>query len=314
MSPTSQDPASAIRRGVRATKVAIVINATLAAIKLVAGIVGHTYALIADAVESSTDVFGSMLVWAGLAVAGRPPDEDHPYGHGKAEALAGGAVALMLIGAAFGIAVEAAREIRTPHQLPAPWTLAVLVTVIIVKAILSRRIGAVGVSIGSTAVKTDAWHHLSDALTSAAAFIGISIALWGSCYRGGTGWESADDWAALGASAVIAFNGVLLLRPAIHDLMDRMPGEDVVEPLASAARAVPGVLAIEKLAVRKAGLGYRVTVHVQAAPGMSLRDSHLLGGRVKGAMQSAVPQVQSVLVHMEPYQPGVKPEPSSGVS
>jgi cation diffusion facilitator family transporter len=289
-------------RGVRAVQAAILVNAALAAAKLVAGIVGHTYALIADAVESSADVVGSLLVWAGLSVAGKPADEDHPFGHGKAEALAAAAVALMLVGAAIGIAFTAVREIRTPHHLPEPWTLGVLVAVVIIKAVLSRRVANVGTAIGSTAVKADAWHHLSDAVTSAAAFVGISIALWGSRYRGGSGWESADDWAALVASGVIALNGCLLLRRAIQDLMDKMPPESIVAELRSAAGGVPGVLGLEQLLVRKVGLGYRVTVHVQADPQLSLEEAHRLGGRVKQAMREALPQVESVLVHMEPYE------------
>ena len=298
-----------VRRGIRAAQTGILVNAALAVVKLLAGIFGHTYALIADAVESGADVLGSLLVWGGLAVAARPPDEDHPYGHGKAEALAAAAVALMLLGAAGGIAYEAVREIRTPHQVPAPWTLGVLGAVMLVKGLLSRRVGKVGTAIGSTAVKADAWHHLSDALTSGAAFIGISIAVWGSRYRGGTGWEQADDWAALAASAVIAFNAVLLIRPAIHDLMDRIPGHEIVRSIRQAAESVPGVLAIEKLAVRKAGLGYRVNLHVQAEPTMPLYEAHVLSGRVKKAIQRQVPQVQSVLVHMEPFEgspPGLK--------
>jgi cation diffusion facilitator family transporter len=146
-------------------------------------------------------------------------------------------------------------------------------------------------------VKADAWHHMSDAVTSAAAFVGISIALWG-----GPGWESADDWAALLASGIIAFNGVAMLRPALHDLMDRMPGPEVIEPVRRAAEQVPGVLATEKLAVRRSGMGYRVTLHVQTDPEMPLRDAHVLSGKVKGAIMSAVPRVQSVLVHIEPYE------------
>src|SRR3954471_23554874 len=162
---------SDIQRGIRAAQTGMLINAGLAGIKLAAGIIGNTYALVADAVESGADVFASMLVWGGLAVAAQPADEDHPYGHGKAEALAASAVALMLLGAAVGIAFEAVREIRTPHSVPAPWTLGVLVGVVVVKWILSRRVHAVGHETGSTAVKADAQHHLSDAITSAAAFI-----------------------------------------------------------------------------------------------------------------------------------------------
>jgi cation diffusion facilitator family transporter len=299
--PTLPVVSGEARRGIRAAQTGIFVNAALAAVKLLAGIFGHTYALIADAVESGADVLGSLLVWAGLAVAVRPPDEDHPYGHGKAEALAAAAVALMLLAAAGGIAYEAVREIRTPHQVPAPWTLGVLAAVMLVKGFLSRRVGKVGAAIGSTAVKADAWHHLSDALTSGAAFIGISIAVWGSRYRGGTGWESADDWAALAASMVVAFNAVLLIRPALHDLMDRIPSPEIVQTIRQAAEGVAGVLAIEKLAVRKAGLGYRVSLHVQADPTITLHEAHILSGRVKGVIQRRLPRVQSVLIHMEPF-------------
>jgi cation diffusion facilitator family transporter len=273
------------------------VNALLALIKLVAGIVGNTYALVADAVESTADIFGSLVVWSGLRVATRDPDHDYPFGYGKAESLAGGVVALMLCGAAIGIGLEAVREIRTPHKSPAWWTLLVLVAVLLVKFVLFRRTLSVGEQAGSTAGKADAWHHLSDAITSAAAFIGISIAL-----LGGPGWESADDWAALFASAVIFYNGVLLIRPALHDLMDRMPGEEIIEPVRRAAEAVPSVLAIEKLSARKAGLVYFVDIHVHADPSMSLHDAHELSGAVKAAIRRSVPNVSGVLVHMEPFK------------
>lgn len=287
----------ASQRGIRATQLAILINACLAITKLVAGVVGNTYALVADAVESTADIFSSTIVWGGLRVASRDPDDAYPFGYGKAEPLAASVVSLMLLGAAVGIALQAVREIRTPHLSPAPWTLGVLIGVVLVKWTLSRRVRAVGTDIGSIAVKADAWHHMSDAVTSAAAFVGISIALWG-----GPGWESADDWAALLASGVIALNGVGMLRPALHDLMDRMPGPEVVVPVREAAESVPGVLATEKLALRRSGIGFRVTIHVQTDPEMPLREAHVLSGKVKGAIRAAVPQVQSVLVHMEPFE------------
>lgn len=289
------------RSGIRAAQFGIVVNAALAAIKLFAGIAGNTYALVADAVESTADIFGSFIVWGGLHIAAQPADEDHPYGHGKAEALAAAVVSLMLLGAAGGIALQSVREIRTPHQTPAPWTLVVLVGVMVVKWTLSRRVKAVGTASGSTAVQADAAHHLSDAITSAAAFIGITVALLGKHYRGGSGWASADDWAALLAAGVIAFNGVAMVRTALHDLMDRMPGPEIVEPIQRAASGVPGVLATEQLAVRKSGTAYSVTLHVQTDPMMPLHEAHVISGMVKGAIRGAVPQVASVLVHMEPF-------------
>lgn len=292
----------AARRGIRAAQIGLFFNALLAAIKLVAGVVGHAYALIADAVESTADIFSSLIVWGGLAIASQPADEDHPYGHGKAEALATAVVSLMLLAAAFGIVVEAVREILTPHHAPAPWTLAILVGVMVVKWTLSRRVRALGADIGSTAVQADASHHLSDAITSAAAFIGISIALIGTRLTHAPAWASADDWAAIFAAGVIGYNGLVMIRPALHDLMDRMPGEDVVRPVRDAACHVEGVRAIEKLHVRKAGLHYRVTIHVQADPSMTLDAAHRLGGRVKYAIIQAMPRVDYVLVHMEPYE------------
>jgi cation diffusion facilitator family transporter len=287
--------------GIRAVRAGVLINGTLAAIKLAAGIIGQTYALIADATESAADIFASLIVWGGIAIAAQPADDDHPYGHGKAEALAASVVSIMLLGAAVGIAYEAIREIRTPHEYPAAWTLIVLVIVMVTKWVLSRRVSAISADTNSTAVAADAAHHMSDAITSAAAFIGISIAVVARHLGASRQWASADDWAALFASFVIAVNGVTMLRAAMDDLMDRMPAEDVVLPLRRVAERVPCVCAIEKMYVRRVGAGYRITIHVQADPAMSLDAAHALGGRVKSELCAANPHVQSVLVHMEPY-------------
>ncbi len=288
---------SPARRGIQAAQLGLVVNTLLAITKLVAGIVGNAFVLIADAVESIADIFSSLIVWGGLRIATRQADDDYPFGYGKAEPLAAVVVALLLLGAAAGISVEAIREIRTPHHTPAPFTLAVLVGVILVKELLSRRVLKVGEEVGSTAVRADAWHHRSDAITSTAAFIGISVAL-----LGGPGWEAADDWAALAAALVIVTNAALLLRPAIADLMDKRPGAELLERISAAARATPDVRHIEKLKVRKAGLQYFVDLHVQADPGLSLHDAHILSGRVKTAIRASVPEVAGVLIHMEPHE------------
>ena len=288
---------SRAHRGIQSAQTGLLVNTVLAITKLVTGILGNAYVLIADAIESSADIFSSLIVWRGLSIASRQADEDYPFGYGKAEPLAAAVVSLMLFGAAAGIVVEAVREIRTPHHAPAPFTLGVLVAVILIKELLFRRVSRVGVEVDSTAVKADAWHHRSDAITSAAAFIGISIAL-----AGGPGWESADDWAALAAALVIVINAARLLRPAIHDLMDRSPDSVLLERIAAAAAATDDVRHIEKLKVRKAGLGYYVDLHVQAEPAMSLHDAHILSGKVKTAIRGAVPEVAGVLIHMEPYE------------
>ena len=298
---TVGDRAIEARRSIRAAQAGVATNAVLALAKITAGVLGRTYALIADGVESLADVASSLIVWGGVAIGARPADEDHPYGHGKAESVAAAAVSLMLLAAAVFIAVEAIREIRTPHQFPATWTLGALLAVVLVKTLLARRVSAIGVESGSAAVEADAAHHLSDAITSGAAFIGISAALLGRHFGGGPRWAAADDWAALASSFVIARNGIAMALAALHDLMDRSPGEGVLAPIRAAALQVAGVLAIEKLAARRVGTGYRVTVHVQASPSLSLADAHALGGRVKHVITSVNPRVHAVLVHMEPY-------------
>ncbi|MFN8652218.1 MAG: cation diffusion facilitator family transporter [Gemmatimonadales bacterium] len=290
--------ASSHQRAIRSAQIGMLVNAALAMVKLVAGVLGHAYALIADAIESAADIFSSLVVWRGLSVASREANEEYPFGYGKAEALAAAVVALMLLGAAAGIAVEAIREIRTPHHSPAPFTLVVLVAVVLVKETLFRRVSEVGEAVGSTAVKADAWHHRSDVITSLAAFIGISVAL-----IGGPGWEMADDWAALFAAGIITFNAISLLRPAIDDIMDKSPGAELEEKISAAARGTEGVRAIEKLRTRRVGLGFQVDLHVQADPAMSLHEAHILSGRVKSAIRGAVPEAQVVLIHMEPHEP-----------
>ena len=285
------------RLGIRTAQVGLLVNTVLAAVKILAGVFGRSYALIADGVESIADIFSSLIVWGGLRIASRSADDDYPFGYGKAEAIAAAAVALLLLAAAIGIAIESVREIVAPHHTPRPFTLVVLVAAVLVKEVMFRRVVRVGSDVGSTAVRADAFHHRSDAITSAAAFVGISIAL-----IGGPGWESADDWAALVAAAIIVYNGIGVLRPAIHDLMDRAPGEEILARVGAAACAVSGVCAIEKLKVRKAGLGYYVDLHVQADPALPLRDAHILSGMVKSAIRGAVPEVEGALIHMEPYE------------
>jgi cation diffusion facilitator family transporter len=284
------------RANLTAAVVGLGVNILLVAAKLAAGILGNSYALIADAVESSTDVFASVVVWAGLRISQRPASEDYPYGYGKAEPLTVAIVALLLLGAAFGIATAAVREIVTPHHSPAPWTLAVLLGVVVIKESLFRTVLKVSAETDSSLLAADAWHHRSDALTSAAAFIGISVALWG-----GPGWESADDWAALLAAGIIGANGVRFLRLATQALMDRQPEPEVLVAILQAAQAVPGVKALEKLRVRRAAERLYVDLHVQADPGLSLYEAHALGGRVKAEIRARVSRVCDVLIHMEPY-------------
>jgi len=231
----------------------------------------------------------------GLRISTRPPDDDHPYGHGKAESLAGLIVALFLLGAALLIAVQSIREIRTPQHAPAWYTLVVLSMIIFVKEWLFRRMLKVGDEMESSALKNDAWHHRSDAITSMATFIGISVAL-----IGGEGYETADDWAALLACGIIAFNGIRLLRGALNEMMDAAAPDEIEDQIRRVARGVDGVVEIEKCRVRKSGLGYQMDLHVVVDGTISVQDGHLIGHAVKDRLSEGPVPVTDVIVHIEP--------------
>jgi cation diffusion facilitator family transporter len=293
--PIGDAAASNLQSGARLALFGMIVNLVFAAAKILGGIIGNAYVLIADGIESALDVAGSLIIWGGLKFAARPPDETHPYGHGKAEPIAAVVVAFGVLAAAIGLAIESVREIRTPRHGPAPFTLGILIVVIVVKEILFRYVNRIGRNVGSTAVQTDAWHHRSDALTSAAAFIGITAAL-----IGGPGWESADDWAALFACCVIAANGVRLLRPALYEIMDTAPRGEIVDRVRNAAVAVPGVIEIEKNFVRKMGLSFYVDLHVRVDGRITVREGHRIAHEVKRAIQETDGRIADVLVHIEP--------------
>ncbi len=276
----------------------------LTAAKFLGGLLGNSQALIADAVESFADILSSIIVWRGLVVAEVPPDEDHPYGHGKAEPLAAAMVAAMLLLAAGVIAYHSFRGIITPRVAPSAWTLFLLVAVIAVKETLFRFVLHEAEYTRSSAMKADAWHHRSDAITSAAAFIGISIAL-----VGGKGYENSDNWAALAAAFVIAINGWRQLRPAFNDLMDRSPDHEVIEQIKRAAATIPGVAAVEKCFVRTMGYRLYADMHVQVDPQMTVRCSHEIAHQVKDRVRAEIPAVRDVLVHIEPTGMGMRKSP-----
>jgi cation diffusion facilitator family transporter len=284
-----------LERSLRVTFLGMLVNAALAAGKIAAGIIGHSHALVADGVESAADFISSLIVWRGVTVAAAPADEQHPYGHGKAEPLAAAVVATVLIAAAVMIVIGAIRDIVTPHNVPAPFTLAVLIIVILIKEFLFRFVLKEGTALDSSAVSADAWHHRSDAITSLFALVGISVALWG-----GKGYESADDYAAILAAGVIAFNGWLLFRPAMDELMDIAPSTEFVEKIRAIAEATPEVVRVEKCRVRKSGFEYLVDMHIEVHPEMTVDRAHAVAHAVKDDIQRQVPTVRDVLVHIEP--------------
>jgi len=282
-------------RGVRSTVLGIFISLGLAIIKGVTGILGNSYALIADAIESTSDVFTSGILLIGLKTSLKPPDKDHPYGHGKAESLSALVISLGLLCAAGIIIKESIANIATPHKSPAAYTLIVLAVVILVKEILSRYVNKVGTATQSHGVKADAFHHRSDAITSAAAFIGISIAL-----IGGTGYQNADDYAALIASSIILINAYKIAKPAIDELMDASADERMIESIRKLAGSVNGVIEIEKTYIRKTGSSFLVDIHVVVTGTLTVANGHKIAHDVKDTIIETEPRVKDVLVHIEP--------------
>ena len=280
----------------RAVVKSMMVNAMLALVKIVTGVVGNSYALIADGIESLNDLFSSLVVWCSLKVAHRPRSERYPYGLGKAEQLGALFSAVSLLAAGGVIIWQSVGNIIHRHDPPAWFTLPVLVVVIITKELLSRYALKKSEETESTALKGDAWHHRADAITSAAAFVGILVAL-----IGGPGFEKADDIGALVGCTVIVFNGILLLRTALHENLDGAPSPELLEQVRSIAAAVPEVMGIEKLRMKKMGLGYFMDIHIEVDPNMTVQRGHQIGHDVKDAICREVPQVKDVVTHVEPY-------------
>jgi cation diffusion facilitator family transporter len=282
---------------VKATYFSIISNASLAVIKWLAGYFGNSYALIADAIESTTDIFASFLVLFGIKYSNRPPDKNHPYGHGRAEPLITFLVVGFLIASAIVIAHESIVHIQTPHDLPKPFTLFILGAIIIWKEISFRIVIKKSKETHSSSLRADAWHHRSDAITSVAAFIGISIAL-----LGGKGYESADDWAALFASGFILYNSYVIFRPALGEIMDEHLYDDLISSIREKALEVDGVLDTEKCFIRKAGMKFHVDLHAAVNADMTVKQGHDIAHHLKDYLQKEIPELGHVLIHIEPSE------------
>lgn len=280
---------------IRTTYFSIIGNTSLALIKGLAGFFGNSYALIADAIESTTDIFSSLLVLFGLKYAKRPADENHPYGHGKIEPLITFLVVAFLVTSATIIAYESIQNIQTPHKVPKPWTLIVLGCIILWKEISFRIVLKKSKETNSSSLKADAWHHRSDAITSIMAFIGISIAL-----IFGKGYETADDWAALFASTFILYNSYLIFRPALGEIMDEHLYDDLLEEIREESIKVKGVVGTEKCFIRKAGMKYHVDLHAIVDGEISVKEGHDIAHNLKDYLRNEIPNLGHVLIHIEP--------------
>jgi cation diffusion facilitator family transporter len=282
---------------IKATYFSIIGNTSLALIKGLAGFFGNSYALVADAIESTTDIFASFLVLFGIKYSNRPADENHPYGHGRAEPLITFLVVGFLITSATIIAYESILNIGTPHDLPKSWTLIVLALIILWKEYSFQKVMKKSIITNSSSLKADAWHHRSDAITSVAAFIGISIAL-----ILGKGYESADDWAALLASFFILYNSYMIFRPALGEIMDEHRYDDLVENIRKESLKVDGIIGTEKCFIRKAGMKYHVDLHAIVDAKISVKEGHDLAHKLKDTLRSKILELGHVLIHIEPNE------------
>lgn len=282
---------------VKATYFSIAGNICLALIKGLAGFFGNSYALIADAIESTTDIFASFLVLFGIKYSNKPADENHPYGHGRAEPLITFLVVGFLMTSATIIAYESIINIGIPHELPKSWTLVVLGTIIVWKEYSFRLVMKRSIESNSSSLRADAWHHRSDAITSVAAFIGISIAL-----ILGKGYESADDWAALFAAGFIFYNSYLIFRPALGEIMDEHLNEDLIVKIRQVAQQVDGVVNTEKCFIRKAGMKYHVDLHAVVNANITVKEGHEISHVLKDTLRVEIPELGHVLIHIEPSE------------
>jgi len=282
-------------KAIRTSVYSILLNLAIAVIKWLTGVFGNSYALIADAIESTADVFSSLLVLIGLKASTKPPDDNHPYGHGRVEVLSTFSVVGFLLISATVIAYESIQNIRTPHEAPKGFTLIVLTGIIIFKELSFQYVKRKSNETNSQSLLADAWHHRSDAITSVLAFIGISIAL-----IFGKGFESADDWAALFASFIIAYNAYRIFRPVWGEISDEQLYDDLIEEIRQIALKVPGVIDTEKCHVRKMGMVYYVDLHMIVKGDISVMEGHRIAHELKDEIQRQLPEVADVLVHTEP--------------
>ena len=282
---------------IKATYFSIIGNTCLAIVKLLAGILGNSFALVADAIESTTDIFSSFLVLFGIKYSNKPADHNHPYGHGRAEPLITFLVVGFLITSATIIAYESIKNIQIPHHLPKPWTLIVLGIIILWKEYSFRLVMKRSKESNSSSLRADAWHHRSDAITSVAAFVGISIALFL-----GNGYEAADDWAALFAAGFIMYNSYLIFRPALGEIMDEHLYDDLIDEIRKFSAQVPGIIDTEKCFIRKAGMKYHVDLHAIVASNITVKEGHDLSHLLKDTLRKEIPELGHILIHVEPNE------------
>lgn len=287
---------SLYREAILITLFGVGVNAALGAGKLVGGWLGNSFALLSDAANSLGDVTVSLGVLYALWLAQRPPDKEHPYGHTRAEGIAGLTVAILVSVAAGFIGWEAIRQLGQEQEVPARWTIAIAAVNLVVKEGLYQFSRRVGHRTGSMAIAATAWDHRADALCSAVVLVGLLAAVYG-----GAAWAAADEIAALAVAAAVIYSGVRLFVHAARELMDMQADKEIVDQVRDSAADVAGVRGVETLWVRKSGLEYFADIHVEVDADLSVAEGHRIGHEVKDELLRSYPQLRDVLVHVEPY-------------
>ena len=295
MDPT-RSMTSVYRSATRAALLGLLINLLLGVIKLIGGILGHSFALISDAVNSFGDVLVSLVVVIALRIAQRPPDDEHPYGHSRAEAIVGANVALLVVMSALFVGWEAIHRVSTEHVMPPIWTLWIAAANVLIKEGLYRYKVRIGRQTESSALIANAWDHRLDAFCSLTVFVGLSFVRWG-----GPQWLVADEIAALVIVAAIVATGIRLFRKSASELMDPQADAGYVDRVRESAASVAGVLAVEKLWLRKSGLEYFADIHIEVDPNMTVAEGHRIGHLVKDRLLEEFGTLRDVLVHLEPF-------------
>ncbi|WP_262023842.1 cation diffusion facilitator family transporter [Blastopirellula sp. J2-11] len=303
-SPSASSPAPLYRSATRAAWLGLFVNLTLGIVKLVGGVLGSSFALISDAVNSLGDSLSSIVVIFGLWYAQRPADEEHPYGHTRAEAIAASNVSMLIMISAIFVGWEAVRRLGTEHASPPVWTMWIAASNMVIKESLFWYKLAISRRTKSLSIAASAWDHRSDALCSLAVLLGLAIVRWG-----GPSYMWADETAAIFVVLAILINTSRLFRQSTSELLDPQADEELIQQIRAAAESVPGVCAIEKLWVRKTGIEFLADIHIEVDAQLTVEAGHRIGHHVKDKLIQQFAELRDVLVHLEPYPHD--PPPSS---
>jgi cation diffusion facilitator family transporter len=286
--------AASVRMASRIALIGVATSAVLAVVKIAVGLSAHSVAVVSDGLESGADVVTASLVWVGLWIAAKPADQDHPYGHGRFEILAGLGIGMLLAAMGAAICVRSVEERDVTHvpALYAVWPLLASVTVHGTFAAIKVRVGR---RTRSAALTADGWHDLVDVFSGCVALAAVLLSNFFA------GWQAADHYGGFVIGLIVIFLGLRVSRETSLQLMDTMPDNTQMQQIRAAALRVPGALAIEKCFARKTGLRYHVDLHLEVDPGLTVLASHHIGHEVQLRIKTELDWVEDVLVHVEPY-------------